>query len=201
VTCHADVHLGQVAQTCESCHSVALAKFAVAPTFDHARTTFPLGGKHAPVACAKCHEKRTQAFPAGPGTATRLTGLATTCVSCHQDVHLGQFGPAGPRCETCHTDQAFKLSTYTHRNTAQAAFFTGAHRKAACSACHAPATGQFAGGRGTAVRYAIDTACTSCHRDVHNGALGPKCADCHRLDRLAVRQARPSALALEGGAR
>ncbi|MEZ5420886.1 MAG: cytochrome c3 family protein [Vicinamibacterales bacterium] len=55
VTCHADVHLGQVAQTCESCHSVSLAKFAVAPTFDHGRTRFPLGGKHAPVACAKCH--------------------------------------------------------------------------------------------------------------------------------------------------
>jgi hypothetical protein len=80
VTCHADVHLGQVAQTCESCHSVALAKFAVAPTFDHARTKFPLGGKHGPVACAKCHEKKTQTFPTGPGTAARLTGLATTCV-------------------------------------------------------------------------------------------------------------------------
>ena len=201
VTCHADVHLGQVTQTCESCHSVALAKFAVAPTFDHTRTKFPLGGRHAPVACAKCHESKTQVFPAGPGTAVRLTGLATTCVSCHQDVHLGQFGATGQRCETCHTDQAFKLTAYTHKNAAQAAFFVGAHRKAACSGCHTAATGQFAAGRGTAVRYAIDTACTSCHRDVHNGALGPKCADCHRLDRLAARQLAPSALALGGGAR
>lgn len=201
LSCHADVHLGQVAQTCESCHSVALAKFAVAPTFDHARTTFPLGGKHAPVACVKCHEKKTQTFPAGPGTAARLTGLATTCVSCHQDLHLGQFGPTGQRCETCHTDQAFKLTAYTHKNAAQAPFFVGAHRKAACSGCHTSATGQFAAGRGTAVRYAIDTTCTSCHRDVHNGALGPKCADCHRLDRVAARQLQPSALALGGGAR
>lgn len=201
LSCHADVHLGQVAQTCESCHSVALAKFAVAPTFDHARTTFPLGGKHAPVACVNCHEKKTQTFPAGPGTAARLTGLATTCVSCHQDLHLGQFGPTGQRCETCHTDQAFKLTAYTHKNAAQAPFFVGAHRKAACSGCHTSATGQFAAGRGTAVRYAIDTTCTSCHRDVHNGALGPKCADCHRLDRVAARQLQPSALALGGGAR
>ncbi len=198
VTCHADVHLGQVAVTCENCHSVSLAKFAVAPAFDHARTKFPLGGKHAPVACAKCHEAKTQAFPAGVGTAVRLTGLVTTCATCHQDVHLGQLGA---RCETCHTDQTFKLESYTHRNAAASGFFGGAHRKTACSACHAPATGAFAAGRGTAVRYAIDTTCTSCHRDVHNGALGPKCADCHRLDRLAARLVAPPSLAPRGAVR
>ncbi|MEZ5420885.1 MAG: hypothetical protein R2708_26580 [Vicinamibacterales bacterium] len=128
----------------------------------------------------------------------RLTGLDTTCASCHQDVHLGQLGA---RCETCHTDQAFKLASYTHRNAAQASFFVGAHRKAACSACHTQATGRFSAGTGTAVRYAIDTACTSCHRDVHNGALGPKCADCHRLDRLAARHPAPSDRAPRGDAR
>lgn len=198
VTCHADVHLGQVAQTCESCHSVSLAKFAVSPGFDHARTKFPLGGRHAPAACAKCHESKTQAFPAGTGTAVRLTGLATACATCHQDVHLGQLGA---RCETCHSDQTFKLAAYTHRNAAQGGFFVGAHRTTACATCHTVATGQFVSARGTAVRYAIERTCTSCHRDVHNGALGPKCADCHRLDRLAVRAPAPSDLVLRGGAR
>ncbi len=198
VTCHADAHLGQVAQTCESCHSVSLAKFAVASTFDHARTKFSLGGKHASLACAKCHDTKTQAFLAGAGTAVRLIGLGTTCASCHQDVHLGQLGA---RCETCHSDQTFKVGTYTHQNAAQAAFFAGAHRKTACSACHTPATGAFAAGNGTAVRYAIATTCTSCHKDVHNGALGPKCADCHRLDRLAGGRLAPSTLAATRSAR
>ncbi len=42
-----------------------------------------------------------------------------------------------------------------------------------------------AAGKGTAVRYVIPTECTTCHRDVHNGQLGTRCADCHKLDRVA----------------
>lgn len=181
-TCHSDVHFGQVATTCEGCHAVAAPKFGVTATFNHARTKFALGGKHAGVECRKCHASQTAAFPAGAGTAVRLTGIATTCVTCHADVHLGQLGTA---CESCHTDQAFKLTTYTHRNPAQRRFFLGAHAKPACSSCHVPAATAPPGGAPVAVRYAISTECTSCHRDVHNGTLGPKCADCHRFDRMA----------------
>lgn len=186
-TCHGDVHLGQVAATCESCHAVATPTFGVTSGFSHARTKFALNGKHAGVDCRKCHTSQTATFPAGTGTAVRLTGIQTTCVTCHADVHLGQLGT---RCDTCHTDQTFKLPGYTHKNAAQRAFFTGAHTKAACSACHTPA----AGATGTAVRYAVPTACTACHRDVHNGTLGPKCADCHRLDRSARLAPAPHAL-------
>lgn len=180
--CHADVHLGQVGAACEKCHNVATAKFAVTAAFTHATTTFALGGKHGAVACEKCHTSQTGAFPAGAGTAVRLTGITTTCVTCHADVHLGQLGTT---CETCHTDQTFKLTTYAHKNPKQRAFFAGPHLKAACSTCHAPAAATFPGGKGTAVRYTVPTECTSCHRDVHNGQLGPKCGDCHRLDRQA----------------
>jgi hypothetical protein len=191
-TCHADAHLGQVGTACESCHAVAAAKFAVTSGFDHARSKFPLGGKHAAVPCAKCHRAETGVFPAGAGTATRLSGAATTCAACHTDVHRGQLGT---RCESCHSDQTFALTAYTHKNPAQRTFFAGAHTRAACSSCHTAATGAFSAGAGTAVRYAIATECTTCHRDVHNGALGPKCADCHRFDRIArampVRGLRP----------
>lgn len=180
-TCHADAHLGQLTAPCETCHAVTLPKFGVTTAFNHATTTFPLGGRHAPLACQKCHTSQTGAFPAGPGTAVRFSPVATTCASCHADVHLGQVGA---RCETCHTDQAFRLSTYTHRNPPRG-FFAGAHVTSPCSTCHVPAAATFPGGSGTAVRYAISTECTSCHRDVHNGQLGPKCADCHKLDRIA----------------
>lgn len=181
-TCHSDAHLGQIAGACETCHAVQTPKFGVTASFSHARTKFPLGGKHAPVACEKCHTRQTGAFPAGAGTAVRFTGIATTCATCHTDVHLGQLGAS---CETCHTDQTFKLTAYTHKNPKQRAFFVGPHLKAACDTCHTPAAATFPAGKGTAVRYAVPTECTSCHRDVHNGQLGPKCADCHRLDRQA----------------
>lgn len=192
-SCHADPHLGQVGTACERCHAVDTAKFAVTVGFDHARATFALGGKHATVACAQCHRPETAVFPAGSGTATRLTGVATTCAACHADVHRGQLGT---RCESCHTDQTFALTAYTHKNPTQRAFFTGAHARAACANCHTAASGALPAGAGTAVRYAIATECTTCHRDVHNGALGPKCADCHRFDRMArlmpVRDVRPA---------
>jgi hypothetical protein len=191
-TCHVDVHLGQVASTCESCHAVQTPKFGVTATFSHARTRFPLAGKHAPVACETCHTRQTGAFPAGAGTAVRLTGLATACATCHTDVHLGQLGTA---CETCHTDQTFKLTAYTHKDPKPRAFFMGAHVTAPCTTCHTPAAATFPAGKGIAVRYAVSTECTSCHRDVHNGQLGPKCADCHRLDRQAHLAPKLDALA------
>ena len=28
--------------------------------------------------------------------------------------------------------------------------------------------------------YVIPTTCTSCHKDVHRGALGPRCESCHK---------------------
>lgn len=180
--CHTDVHLGQVATACETCHAVNAPKFGVTAAFSHARTKYPLGGKHVAVPCEKCHTSQTGAFPSGAGTAVRLTGISTTCATCHADIHLGQLGAA---CETCHTDQTFKLSAYTHKSPKQRAFFVGPHVTADCATCHTPAAAAFPAGRGTAVRYAVPTECTSCHRDVHNGQLGPKCGDCHRLERQA----------------
>ena len=63
------------------------------------RAKFALAGKHEAVPCARCHAKETGTFPAGTGTAVRLTGISTECRACHKDPHLGQLSP---RCETCH---------------------------------------------------------------------------------------------------
>lgn len=55
--------------------------------FDHAKTRFPLVGKHARVACESCHTKTLEDTP-------------RTCISCHKkdDVHRGRR----PTCEKCH---------------------------------------------------------------------------------------------------
>lgn len=175
-SCHEDVHLGQVKASCESCHSVAEAKFRT-PGFSHTRTAFALTGKHEPLACAACHKRETGDFPNGHGTAVRLTGLGRECRSCHQDVHLGQLRAA---CETCHSTSTFAIDRYRHADRALSSLFVGRHATAACRDCHAPATTTFPAGRGTAVRFTVGRTCVSCHVDTHRGALGPDCAACHR---------------------
>lgn len=173
VTCHADPHRGQVGSQCESCHSVAAVKFAP-DRFTHDKSQFPLAGKHRGVACAACH--KTEPLPSGPGTAVRLTGIGTTCASCHADVHLGQVSP---RCETCHSVETFKTAKYEH-SRALSSLFVGSHKRATCQACHKTITGVFPSGRGTAVQFKVGTQCTSCHVDVHRGALGTDCGRCHK---------------------
>lgn len=175
VACHKDVHLGQFASTCDTCHSVVTPRFAVA-AFDHKLTKFPLTGKHAPAACDACHKVETGAFPAGHGTARRLKGVDTACAACHQDPHKGQLDRA---CQTCHGTQTFALPAYTHKNArALRAFFAGRHTSATCVSCHKPLSTPASATQ--AVSYTVSTTCTNCHADVHRGALGPACDSCHR---------------------
>lgn len=176
-TCHTDVHLGQVGTDCSACHSIDAARFAVVG-FSHTATKYPLTGRHAAVACDRCHKPETGAFPAATGTAVRLSGLATGCQSCHADSHAGQIAQA---CETCHTTTTFALSRFVHRARRETAgFFTGRHAAARCETCHKRETADFPSGRATAVRYAVDPSCVNCHTDVHRGRLGPRCIDCHK---------------------
>lgn len=177
VSCHADVHLGQVGQACERCHTVETDTFGVVG-FSHATTKFPLKGKHAaPLACEACHTVETRAFPAGSGTARQLTGLGTTCAACHQDPHAGQLKNA---CQDCHTEDTFHVTKYTHRNQRRLRdFFTGRHVSPPCASCHKPTTTRASTGK-PVVGYAIPTTCTTCHTDIHRGSLGPACETCHR---------------------
>lgn len=176
VSCHKDVHLGQVNNTCENCHSVDAADFAVTG-FAHAATSFPLTGKHGAVLCEKCHKVETGTFPSGSGTTRRLTGIGTECATCHTDPHQGQLDRA---CQACHTTTTFALPRYTHKNAhVLRGFFTGRHNSAACVRCHAPVPGAAPGAR-PAANYRTSTTCTGCHTDVHRGALGSDCAACHK---------------------
>ncbi len=173
-TCHKDPHLGQFTASCESCHAVTGAKFAPV-NFDHAKSAFPLAGRHAPLACEKCHRKETATFPSGSGTAVRLKGLGTACATCHKDPHLGQLGAS---CATCHTAETFKVPAFKHKGSPE--FWKGAHATAPCAKCHKSEEAAFPSGKGTAVRYkGFGASCASCHKDAHSGTLGPRCESCH----------------------
>lgn len=135
--------------------------------FDHAGVTgFPLTGKHAVASadCAACHKTRS------------FLTLAPTCVSCHTDVHKGTLGA---KCTSCHSTQvAFKSlgGQFDHAKTAFA--LTGAHRTAACTACHV--NGQFRGVK--------SASCADCHREPHRPTLGATCTGCHTTDRWSTKK-------------
>jgi hypothetical protein len=188
--CHADVHRGQFKEDCGACHTEN--GFRSAP-FDHGtRTRFALTGRHAGLACARCHVAAGAAAPApggpaGPGRAggvrpaaraatergVSFAGASPVCASCHADPHKGA---ANADCATCHTTADFRVAASAHRHDAKlAAFFAGSHGSAACSACHARATSPWRFS-GTA------TACTTCHADAHQGQLGTACESCHAVD-------------------
>ncbi len=177
VSCHADIHLGQLKTDCERCHSIETPKFAI-PAFDHGKTQFSLTGKHAaPLKCEACHKVDTAAFPSGHGSTRRFIGVGITCVACHEDPHAGQLDRT---CQPCHSVNTFTLPNYVHRNAKTLkAFFSGRHTSATCVACHKPSPSAPVGTKALA-SYATATTCTTCHTDIHRGALGPVCENCHK---------------------
>jgi hypothetical protein len=156
--CHRDPHRGEAARLvaksgCEACHRVDAWRSV---SFDHAQTRYPLAGSHERVACVACHRRKEPT-----GTAElRFAGLATSCGTCHNDPHRGQFARTGQTaCERCHTTDTVKAAKFDHSRDA-AYRLDGAHARLACSACHKPETQ--AGVR--FVRYKpLATTCSGCH--------------------------------------
>ncbi len=154
VDCHRadDAHKGQFGTDCAGCHNTAAWPDA---TFDHAKTAFPLTGKHEGVKCQDCHRDG------------RFKGTSAQCVDCHRadDAHKGQFGTD---CAGCHNTSAWPDATFDHAKTAFP--LTGKHQGVKCQDCHRD--GQFKG---------TSSQCVDCHRadDAHKGQFGTDCAGCH----------------------
>jgi len=147
--------------------------------FNHADTGYALEGRHAAVECARCHNPERvldkAALARGGGNATRTyLGLGTTCVSCHQDIHRGQFGKKD--CASCHTTDSFKRAArFDHAQTKYP--LTGRHANVVCDKCHAT---KGAGAQAQRVYAGVAFgSCSNCHADTHRGRLGPACASCH----------------------
>ncbi|MCC6249106.1 MAG: cytochrome C [Rubrivivax sp.] len=160
VACHRanDRHEGQLGARCASCHDERSWKV---PTFDHARTRYVLVGAHLRTPCRDCH------------ATPRFRDAPRECIACHRkdDRHAARLGTD---CAGCHNTRHWGLGSFDH--TRRTPFvLDGAHAPLACERCHAaPAPA----GRATA---ALGTSCVSCHRrdDVHDGAFGGACEQCH----------------------
>lgn len=154
VACHRkdDRHKGTLGARCGECH---VERGWKATRFDHARTRFPLGGRHAAIECGACHR----------GPAPRETPRA--CIGCHRadDTHRGTLGEA---CADCHGEQAWTPSRFQHSRTRFP--LLGKHLTTQCRDCHR-----------TADYRAAPTECHACHRkdDAHAGQQGADCGACH----------------------
>lgn len=146
---------------CKACHTEHqgrdsdIVKFSPA-TFDHTGVDFRLDGAHRSVSCESCHAQ-----------GKKWREAPSTCGACHRDDdrHAGQLGQ---QCNDCHTSIAWVGARFDHDKSRFP--LRDAHKAVRCDACHV-------GGR-----YK-DTPrdCAACHApdDVHRGARGEKCADCH----------------------
>jgi hypothetical protein len=164
VKCHTD-HFGK---------TFNIVKWESTPEqFDHRQAGYPLSGKHAGLACSRCHHPKN--VSAGERAAIKVKdlrrsylGVSTQCATCHNDVHKGQLGPD---CAKCHQGfQAWKPVGGFDHDTARFQL-TGLHQKVACAKCHPD--NQFRG-----VAFA---SCANCHKDPHHGAFPGSCQSCHSV--------------------
>lgn len=171
--CHKDVHQKTLSTDCASCHNTA--SFAPAALFDHAKTDFPLKGKHKEVDCKRCHEVTFS----NSALFQRFAGVPfNQCTACHEDVHNGNFGT---NCKQCHSEESFSMAignnAFNHNQTGFP--LIGKHRTLDCASCHD------VGGRVQASNAFQDYkgkdfhACTVCHEDVHETKFGSDCRQCH----------------------
>jgi hypothetical protein len=198
-TANRGFHVRVANKPCASCHpdhggrdfQLVVWDEGAAAKFDHRRAGFVLEGKHARLECAACHKPALQKSPAAAlirkkDRTKSWIGLETRCADCHDDVHRGQLGV---KCETCHTQAAWKPAPgFDHARTDYA--LTGAHGKVECMKCHAApqfSKGLDAKGQPLAQWKPLPHAdCTPCHRDPHAGRFKGACAKCHTTQNFHV---------------
>lgn len=160
-------HGRQKAQPCRSCHTDHKGRGARIVVFDkqkfdHDESDYALRGKHAKVACDKCHEPKKKYWEA-----------PSDCNACHKkdDVHKGQLGT---KCADCHNESDWKeVNKFDHDKTRFQ--LRGKHADAKCVDCHK---------KGDDYKAAPRT-CIGCHKKDddgakgHKGSLGRDCAACH----------------------
>jgi hypothetical protein len=188
-TCHTDPHQERFGGSCSSCHATPSWQTT---KVDHSRTAFALVGRHAEVACARCHTR----------PAMKAAPEAGTCGACHADPHRGSFQQD---CRACHDENGWQTDVFDHSTTGFP--LVDAHARLTCASCHTGGIGLDAGGRpdgaardggrsgaarGAAAGIAatnfrgLKSECAACHQDVHEGELGTRCESCHTARTFSV---------------
>jgi hypothetical protein len=174
VSCHQDVHQGELGLECARCHTPRSFIDRAAMVRAHQLTRFPLAGRHASLDCESCH-------PPAPSGHMRFVGTEPNCSGCHLADYRAASVPNHAAsgfpltCMDCHGTVAWTPARFDHNRTAFP--LTGAHLRTPCLRCH-----------GDGVYQGKNTACVSCHQTDYDGtndpAHGPAgfstaCATCH----------------------
>jgi cytochrome b subunit of formate dehydrogenase len=173
--CHKDVHAGGFGEKkCETCHSPAGWKNHDLK-FDHKVARFLLEGKHANVACDKCHKPQTPG--AALGAAVFKDMKFGRCDDCHKDPHRGKLRAP---CASCHDLQGWRGQDLKFDHSRDAKFrLEGKHESVTCAKCHKATTKD--GLLDVTSFRAKHGSCSDCHKDPHRGELKAKCSTCHSV--------------------
>jgi len=180
---HATYHIPTgSSQECARCHSehngedFPLIKWEV-KSFNHKETGYALEGKHAGLACNKCH---TAAHISPPERATikdkdlnrSFLGVSPACVTCHEDQHKGRLGQDCLQCHNYQDWKTIKIGQFDHSKTRYP--LSGLHEQVQCAKCHTN------GADGKPQYIGISFAqCSDCHKDPHRGSFAQSCSSCH----------------------
>lgn len=157
-SCHDDPHDARFGSDCRKCHDLRDWNQFDQKAFDHAKSRYPLTGKHTSVECKGCH-----------GDPPRWKPLSfATCDACHEDVHRGDFAPRP--CTDCHTVASWHDAATRMRDDHPWLSLRNGHRRVACEACH---------DRGNTTPPSRGKQCAGCHRPVHEAPFGKACERCH----------------------
>lgn len=131
--CHKDVHESRLGPDCERCHTSR--QWVIFDTEEiHARTRFPLWGRHIQIDCRNCH-------------ADLLEGdyavSARDCIDCHEGDYLTTGNPEhvslgiSTSCSECHEPIQWRPANFPSHDPIFP-IFSGEHRGAwdFCSDCH-----------------------------------------------------------------
>ena len=158
ISCHENIH-GTISQDymqgddCTSCHSEESWEMI---DFDHSKTKFPLTGKHEVIKCSRCHQKSSVKI----SIKLVLTGLESSCISCHDDKHAGQFAINDQiDCGRCHVTKDWLAEKFDHDRDSRFAI-KGGHLNVPCASCHKAETVN----GNTIIRYKpLRYDCAACH--------------------------------------
>lgn len=169
-------------QECGRCHSehngedFPLIKWDL-KSFNHKETGYALEGKHAGLACNKCHNPSHIYAQDRAGIKIKdlnrtYLGLSTGCISCHEDQHKGRLGTT---CQQCHNFQDWKTISATQFDHSKTRYpLTGLHAQVQCAKCHTNG----ADGKPQYVGIPFSQ-CSDCHKDPHHGSFAQGCQSCH----------------------
>ena len=180
---HASYKLEPGSQGCVRCHSdhngedFQIVKWNPS-TFEHKQTGYALEGKHAGLACNKCHSAEhvgagDRALIKVKDLSKTFLGVSEACATCHKDPHQGRLGA---NCQQCHNFVDWKsvatIKQFDHSKTRYP--LTGMHAQVNCEKCHTP-------GADGKPRYAGIPfgQCADCHTDIHHGSFKQSCQSCH----------------------